>query len=125
MQRGGLLCQQPAANKKATRVGGLFFERSPADRGSFANRHVSITLFLLPHCAGQATIVIDLVLNLAHPPFGDLTGSACADEGVEAPAKTRQKYPQATRRSWEGGEVFEHKGGHRSLSLLLRRSCLR
>jgi hypothetical protein len=67
----------------------------------------------------------DLALHLAHLPFRDGAVRTCADEGIEC--RACQVHPQALRLDRQDGEVFEHKGSHRSLSLSFSQKllCLR
>jgi hypothetical protein len=75
--------------------------------------------------AHSPAAAINFALHLAYLPFGDGAVHACADEGVEC--RACQEHPQALRLDRKGGEVFEHKGSHRGLSLFFSQKllCLR
>jgi hypothetical protein len=68
---------------------------------------------------------IYFALYLAHLPFRDGAIRTCADDGVEGRAS--QGHPQAFRTEWQDGDIFEHKGSHRGLSLSFSQKlfCLR
>ena len=72
----------------------------------------------------RSPISFDLTLHLAHLPFGNRSRSPRADEGVKCLHHAGQIHPQASRVGRQDGEVFEHKGSHRSLSLSFSEASL-